>query len=127
MPVNQPDKLTLQGVIHTGVEPAAIVCTDDHRVYTRLEGYEYGKVSSFAKEFTNGMAHADVIESVWPKLKRGYNRMYRNWRRKHAGRYVNELFFHLNDGNFEVDAQDQIAALFRRMAGKTITYCKLAG
>ena len=40
--------------------------------------YRHGTVKHSAKEFVNGMAHTNGIESVWSVLKRGYNGIYHN-------------------------------------------------
>jgi len=125
MPITNPDKPTLQGAIHDSVARGATVYTDDARAYMGLEGYQHGRVNHSAKEYVNGMAHTNGIESVWAVLKRGYNGVYHNWSRKHTRKYVDEFSFRLNDGNCEVDTQERLDALFGKMAGKTITYKEL--
>ena len=61
-----------------------------------------------AKEFVNGMAHPNGIESVWAVLKRGFNGVYHNWSEKHCDRYVDEFTFRLNEGNCQIDTLDRI-------------------
>ncbi len=74
-------------------------------------------VNHSAKEFVNGMAHTNGIESVWAVLKRGYNGIYHNWSRKHCQAYVDEFSFRLNEGCCERDTQERLDSLFSRMTG----------
>ena len=123
-PIGTVDQATLFGEIAKAVEVGSTICTDDHSGYSGLDGifYTHKSVRHSAREFVNGMAHTNGIESVWAVLKRGYNGIYHNWTRKHCHRYVNEFSFRLNEGNCERDTQDRLDDLFRSMVGKTITY-----
>ncbi|MDE0094875.1 MAG: IS1595 family transposase [Gammaproteobacteria bacterium] len=109
------------------VVEGSTVYSDEARAYDSLEanGYGHQKVNHSAKEFVNGMASTNGIESVWAVLKRGFNGVYHNWSKKHCQRYVNEFAFRLNQGNCERDTQDRLDDLFRAMVGKTITYSEL--
>ena len=71
------------------------------------------------------MACTNRVESVWAVLKGGYKGVYHNWNKKHLKKYIDEFSFRLNDGNVKTDTQDQLDALFRNMAGKTITFEEL--
>ena len=123
-PVARVDKETLHGAINKHVEIGTQVFTDDHRGYAGLHGlfYQHGTVKHSVREFVNGMAHTNGIESVWALLKRGYNGTYHHWSAKHCRRYVNEFTFRLNQGNCKVDTIDRMRALFRAMAGKRLRY-----
>ena len=79
MPVERVNADTLQGEIEGSVESGASVFTDDHRGYAGLRGYKHKSVRHSAKEYVNGMAHTNGIESVWAVIKRGYNGVYHNW------------------------------------------------
>ena len=59
---------------------------------------------------------------MWALLKQGYNGVYHNWSRRHCYRYVNEVSFRLNLGNFERDTRDRVDSLFRSMVGMAITF-----
>ena len=87
--------------------------------------FDHESVKHSVKEFVNGMAHTNGIESVWAVLKRGYNGVYHHWSRKHMRQYIREFSFRLNAGNCATDTMDRLAALFRGMVGKTITYEEL--
>ncbi len=127
MSVESADKPTLQGAIHKHIEKGSVVYTDDHRAYLGLEGYDHSKVNHSAKEYVNGMAHTNGIESVWAVLKRGYVGTFHNFSEKHLQRYVDEFAFRLNEGNCEVDTEDRIVALCNGMQGKRIKYKDLTG
>lgn len=125
MPVEKTDSATLQGAIKATVEKSATVYTDDHRAYLGLEGYQHGTVNHSAKEYVNGKAHTNGIESVWAVLKRGYNGVYHNMSSKHLHRYVNEFSFRLNEGDVKRHTLDRIDSLVDQSMGKRLTYKEL--
>ena len=118
---------TMQGFIADNVAPGAVVCTDDHRGYSGVGGvsYDHKTVKHSAREYVNGMAHTNGIESVWAVMKRGYNGVYHNWSLKHMKRYINEFSFRLNDGNCKIDTIDRMASLVKGAAGKRLKYADL--
>ena len=121
---------TLKKVVRENVEPGSMLYTDENRGYVHLGGkyggeYEHERVRHSAKEFVNGMAHTNGIESVWAVLKRGFNGVYHNWSKKHCHAYVDEFTFRLNEGNCEIDTEDRLTSLFNAMVGKKITFKKL--
>ena len=124
MPIEHADKATLQNSIYASVEAISTIYTDEHKGYTGLDSvfYKHKSVKHSAKEYVNGMAHTNGIESVWSVLKWGYNCVYHNWSRKHCHEYVDGFSFRLNKGNYPRDKQDRLDDLFRAMSGKTITY-----
>lgn len=125
--IEKRDAETLEKEIAENVVKGSIVFTDEHKGYSGLlnRDFEHGTVNHSAKEFVNGMASTNGIESVWAVLKRGYNGVYHNWSKKHTRKYVNEFSFRLNEGNCAVDTEDRLEALFSAMVGKTITYEEL--
>ena len=125
--IEKRDGETLGNEISRNVEKGSIVFTDEHKGYSGLleRDFEHGTVNHSAKEFVNGMASTNGIESVWAVIKRGYNGIYHNWSKKHMRQYVNEFSFRLNEGNCKVDTENRLASLFVRMVGKTITYKEL--
>ena len=127
MPIADTTGFTLQSAVAENVEVGAKIYTDEHGGYRGLDGilYDHESVCHSAKEFVNGMAHTNGIESVWAVLKRGFNGTYHHWSKKHCQRYVDEFSFRLNEGNCERDTQDRLDDLFRSMVGKTITYPEL--
>ena len=116
---------SLHGFIEDTIESGSEVITDEHAGYNHLRDYAHASVRHSAKEFVNGMAHTNGIESVWAVLKRGYNGVYHNWSVKHTQKYINEFAFRLNDGNCKVDTIDRIAAVIRGSIGKRLKYKEL--
>ena len=125
LPITHTDKLTLQGNIAKHVKIGATVYTDDHRGYIGLSNYHHGTVKHSAKEYVNGMAHTNGIESVWAVLKRGYNGVYHNFSVKHIGRYVDEFAFRLNEGNVQRHTIERMVSLAQNAVGKRLTYARL--
>lgn len=116
---------TLKEAVRESVRPGAVLYTDENRGYIGMPEYKHRSVKHSAKEFVNGMAHTNGIESVWAVLKRGFNGTYHNWTEKHCDRYVDEFAFRLNDGNCEIDTMDRIKSLCKGMDGRRITYKEL--
>ena len=127
MSISATDKSTLQNAITNNVSAGSQLYTDEHRGYVGLNGnlYQHQSVKHSAKEYVNGMAHTNGIESVWAVLKRGYNGTFHNISTKHLARYVDEFAFRLNEGNVEVDTIDRMDAMAKAVGGKRITYREL--
>lgn len=125
MVVTATTKESLQRTIADNVEKGSTVYTDDHRSYLGLQGYDHSTVNHSVKEYVNGMAHTNGIESVWALLKWGYNGVYHNMSVKHLGRYVHEFTFRLNKGNCSIDMIDRMELLGRAFGNKRLTYAEL--
>ena len=93
------------------IKKESTICTDELKGYQYIEDYTHLKVNHSAKEFVNGMASVNGIESFWALLKRGYHGTYHNFSTKHLSRYVNEFVFRQNEGNCQTDTVDRIKAL----------------
>jgi transposase-like protein len=119
------DTTTIHGEVRSSIAPGSTLCTDEHASYNGMDEYKHLEVKHSAKEFVNGMAHTNGIESVWAVLKRGYYGTYHNFSTKHLPRYLDEFSFRLNDGNCEVPSMDRVDALIRGTIGKNLTYKKL--
>lgn len=116
------DAKTIQKEIRAHVIPGSILCTDEHLAYKGMDEFNHLEVKHSAKEFVNGMAHTNGIESVWALIKRGYNGVYHNFSTKHLRRYINEFTFRLNDGNCKISTMDRVNVLFLGSIGKNLTY-----
>jgi len=88
----------LQGFVKDAVKKGETVYTDDHKGYTGLSGhgYEHESVRHSVKEYVNGMAHTNGIESFWSLLKRGHMGVYHKMSKKHLHRYVDEYSTRFN-------------------------------
>ncbi len=58
--------------------------------------YTHLTVSHSAREYVNGMASTNSIESFWAVLKRGHYGIFHYLSAKHLHRYVNEFAFRHN-------------------------------
>ena len=119
--VENVDQPTLQGFVAKNVEHGAKVYTDDHGGYEGLPNHE--TVRHSVKEYVNGKAHTNGIESFWAMLKRGYVGTYHRMSPKHLHRYVDEFSGRHNQR--ESDTIDQMAAMVRGMKGKRLSYMDL--
>ena len=125
MVVTGTDTETIQGKVRANVAPGSTLCTDEHAAYNGMGEYNHLEINHSAKEFVNGMAHTNGIESVWAVLKRGYYGTYHNFSTKHLHRYINEFTFRLNAGNCEIPSMERVDVLIQGAWGKTLTYSKL--
>ncbi len=115
---------TLREMLWGNVKFGAFVFTDEALAYKRIgTPFVHVAVKHSAKQYVNGMAHTNGIESVWAMLKRGFNGTYHHWSVKHCGRYVNEFAGRHNDR--PLDTEQQMSALAVGVAGKRMTYNEL--
>jgi len=114
----------IHGEIHANVEVGAQLYTDDHMVFSDLDGlfYRHDTVNHSAGEYARGAAHTNSIESVWAVLKRGVHGIWHHVSPKHLGRYVDEATFRLNAGNVAIHTNRRLDALVDAVAGRRITY-----
>lgn len=105
-------------LLKENVEEGSAIHSDEARAYDSVGSNGYGRerVNHSAKEFVNGMASTNGVESVWAILKRGCNGVYHHWSRKHCQKYVDEFTFRLNEGNCKIDTQARLDALFRHLS-----------
>ena len=119
--VSNTDQENLEEFIKARVEPGSTVYTDDHKGYDRLwVDFEHKKVKHSVREYVNGQAHTNGIESFWSLLKRGYYGTYHRMSIKHLQKYVNEFAGRHNIRN--LDTIDQMTVMVRGMNGKRLTY-----
>ncbi len=122
--VTDTKKPTLQTFVKERTDKDAVVFTDEHASYIGLPR-PHMAVRHSAKEFVNGMAHTNGIESMWATLKRGYNGTYHHFSAKHLQRYVNE--FEARHNVRPLDTEDQMGAVVRGGEGKRLPYAELIG
>lgn len=120
--------------IFTHVQAGSTVCTDEHASYQSLPAiglpldipaYDHLTVNHSAKQYVDGMAHTNGIESVWAVLKRGFYGTFHQFSEKHTPRYVDEFTFRLNQGNVRVKTLDRLNSLIAATVGRGITYKEL--
>lgn len=115
----------IQSAVRRAVAAGAILCTDEHPSYKGMPEYLHLSVNHSARQFVDGMAHTNSIESVWAVLKRGFHGTYHWFSEKHLQRYINEFAFRLNEGNCKVHTMDRLDALLAKTSGKRMTYSAL--
>ena len=124
MPISDTTKPTIHKLVRDNIVSGSTIYTDDSPSY--VGSYRRHKaVNHSAKQYVNGMAHTNGIESVWALLKRGLTGTYHNVSVKHLARYVDEFSFRLNEGNCQVDTIDRMKALAKGFAGKRLPYKEL--
>lgn len=124
----------ITGHIFDNVQSGSTLFTDEHAAYQNLPSkgilpglpaYVHRAVNHSAKQFVDGMAHTNGIESVWALLKRGFYGTYHQFSQKHLQRYVDEFSYRLNEGNCRVHTLDRINALISRTSGVRLTWVTL--
>jgi len=112
----------IQAMIDTHIDKSVTLCTDEATVYQGIKGYKQLMVNHSTREFVNGDAHTNGIESVWALLKRGYYGTFHHLSNKHLDRYVGEFVFRLNNGNVRIHTWNRIRSLIQGTFGKRLTY-----
>jgi len=115
----------IQSFVRKTVEAGATLCTDEHASYKGMAEYIHMPVNHSAKQFVDGMAYTNGIESVWAVLKRGYYGTYHFFSVKHLQRYISEFAYRLNEGNCKVHTLLRMDALLCKTVGARITYKQL--
>ena len=114
----------LQGNIRKTVAVGSTVCTDEHLSYTGVSkhGYVHQAVNHSAKQFVDGMAYTNSIESVWAILKRAFYGIHHQFSTEHLQRYVNECSFRLNEGQCKIPTVERIESLVEKSFRTRLTY-----
>lgn len=116
---------SIKTAVRDAVSPGATLCTDEHASYVGMPEYSHMVVNHSAKQYVDGMAHTNGIESVWAVLKRGFYGVYHSFSEKHLGRYLSEFSFRLNGGNVKIHTMDRIDAILGKTFGVRMTYAML--
>ncbi|PAS94628.1 MAG: IS1595 family transposase [Candidatus Dactylopiibacterium carminicum] len=116
---------TIQEKLRTLLVPGSTLCTDEHSSYKGMAEFAHFAVNHSAKQFVDGMAHTNGIESVWAVLKRGYYGTHHWFSVKHLQRYINEFAFRLNEGNVRTHTMERINAALGKAVGVRLTYSAL--
>jgi len=113
--------------IHDNIELGTQLYTDEHLIFTGLDGlfYKHDAVNHSAGEYAAGPAHTNSIESVWAVLKRGYYGVYHSMSGKHLRRYLDEFTFRLNEGNVKRHSLERLDSMISAISGKRLTYAGL--
>lgn len=118
--VKTADAATMSGFIDERVTPGATVYTDAASAYKFRSD---GSVNHTAKQFADGDAHTQGIESFWSMFKRGYRGVYHYMSPKHLDRYAQE--FAGRRCVRDLDTLDQLQRVVAGMVGRRLTYAEL--
>ena len=127
MPIPDANKSTLLAALRAKVSVNATLVTDEWLGYRGMDEvfYLHHTVRHSAKEYVNGMAHTNGIESVWAVLKRAWRGTFHWWSLKHLHLYAAEVAFRLGEGNVRRDTEDRLNSLIQAMVGKRMSYAEL--
>ena len=120
-PISGTDRPSLQRFVAEASEAGSVVYTDEAPGYQGMPDRYHWTVRHGVREFVNGMASTNGIESVWAVLKRGYNGVYHQWSAKHMARYIDEFTFRLNEGNVARPTMQRLESLVKGAVGKRLT------
>ncbi len=120
--VDSKDKATLQEFILKNTTSDTVVYSDENPAYSGLPR-EHLTVSHGVKEFVNGQAHTNGLESFWSMLKRGYHGTFHHISPKHLHRYIDEFSGRHNDR--PSDTIEQMTHMVQGMEGKRLPYADL--
>ena len=112
---------TIQNKLNSNIANHSTLYTDEHKSYEGNK-FNHKTVNHSAKQYVDGMAHTNSIESYWALLKRAHYGIHHNFSKKHLQRYVDEAAFRLNDGHTKYPAMDRMNSLLNKSIGKRLTY-----
>ena len=115
-------KTTLHEFVAETVNSNATVYTDELRSYQGIPN-PHETVCHSAREYVDGMASTNGIESFWATLKRSYHGTYHRFSHKHLDRHVGQFVGKHNLR--ERDTVDQMESVAVGMVGRRITYREL--
>jgi len=121
--VQRTNAQTLTGFAYNSSKEGSYVFTDDATAYDSLKGFKHHSVKHSVKQYVDGMAHTNGIESFWALLKRGYYGTYHHMSKWQLQRYINEFSGMHNTRRLDTNQQmERIAVGF---IDKRLTYHNL--
>ena len=123
-PLQSTDGETLKGFAEGVSQPEAQIYTDDAKAYRGMNR-NHKSVNHSARQFVNGQAHTNGIESFWSMLKRGHDGTFHHMSVQHLHRYVNEFAGRHNIRHS--DTIRQMQSIVAGMIGRRLMYSDLTG
>ena len=111
---------TLTGFVYSTSRQEAQIYTDDAKAYQALKRAAHATVKHSVKQYVDGMAHINGMESFWSLLKRGYYGTYHKMSKEHLQRYVDEFVGRHNVRR--LDTVEQMEQTAKGLTGKLLTY-----
>lgn len=128
--VTKTDQKTLHEFVIENVAEGATVNTDEARAYSKLkESYDHATVNHSMKQFVDGQAHTNTIESFWSTVKKGYISTYHHFSPKHTQRYLNEFASRHSSRcrKYPHNTIVMMTKLVAGMLGKSLSFVDLTG
>lgn len=99
---------------HIPAAPNTTIYTDELHSYDRLGklGYAHETVQHAAKQYVNGSAHVNNVESLWSNTKRGIDGVHHSVSPKYLQHYLDSYTFRFNHRN---DKQPMFVAILRQV------------
>lgn len=119
-PVSGTSTQVIQGFVRANVSDGSTLYTDEHSAYVGMHEYKHHSVKHSAKQYVDGMAHTNGIESFWALLKRGHYGIYHYMSVKHLARYVGE--FSNRHNTAALSTMEFMGETAKRMVGRHISY-----
>lgn len=98
--VAKPGDLSAKGIskfIAKFVDPAgSILISDEYKGYNRVSETMLHTVVCHAREYANGLAHTNTIESFWAIVKRSWYGSHHHYSRKYMPLYIAEACYKYN-------------------------------
>jgi len=115
---------TLEPIIRKHVKEGSTINTDEWKAYNNLhKWFNHQRVNHGAKQYVNGKASTNSIESAWACFKRGIYGTYHQVSRKHLPKYVAEFTFRFNTRKYK--EQDRLDLVLLSSVGKSLSYREL--
>lgn len=114
---------TIEPIIKANVEKGSSVYTDEWLAYQDLyKQFNHQIVNHRKKEYVNGKASTNSVESVWACFKRGLN-TYHWVSKKHLPKYVYEFTMRFNTRKYK--EQERFDLVLLSSVGKSLSYREL--
>lgn len=102
------------------VNPGSTLYTDEHSGYMGLVDYRHEIVNHSGKQYVNGKAHTNTIESFWSLLKRGHYGIFHTISDKHLHRYLAEFEVRWNMN--KLNGSERVDAMLESTSGLRLDY-----
>lgn len=97
---------TLTNAVKENVQLGAILITDEHLGYNKLNKlYKHVKVNHSKEEYVRDAAYTNTIEGFWSLLKKQIGGIHHSVSRKHLSRYCNEASYRYNQKHAAQDTR----------------------
>ena len=115
-------KRTMTAFVRDRVDPRSTLYTDELRSYRGAIAH-HETVNHSARQYVDGLASVNGVESFWAHLKRAYHGTYHKISKRHIERYV--LQFTAKHNMRSSGTLDQMGLTAAGMAGRRLTYADL--